>query len=232
MKRDHNDLPVFPDWMIDAVPGARAAFDEMTAAQEPMPALLAEQKAAIKAAVGLGKWTGPVGATVYGPAPGVSSADFDAAEARKREAAQAIQSASRKGAAAYRRFHELMQAADHAELRKLAARRALAAQADAQSALAALRDALDRRAEADEVAGMPGTAWEAHPSAPADARNATAQAWRTLRAMVDHFDTAAQERTAEGERVPTLRTLADRINADNEAAKAAMPKVERRTAGF
>lgn len=217
MKTDNYGRTVWPEWLIEAVPGAVEARDAWEAASAPLPALTAEHKDAIRAALPLGSWS----SGVYGPAENVSMADFDAAQLRKKSAQRAQEAAGRRAGRARERFEELMRTARPDEVRALAGARAVAAQAEAVQALATLRAALETRQEAHEVAGRPGMSWEAHSSAPADPRAAQAQAFHTIGVMVEGFDLDAAQATADGETVPSLATFAARMAAADEAAKAA-----------
>lgn len=226
-KVDASGVEMFPDWLVAATPGAPEAYAAWQEARAESAPLIAAERVAIAEAAGLGRWTGPNGDATYGPRPGVSTADFEAAQAKKAEAQAASKAHGRRAALARRRFEDLMASGlDPEQKRRLAAGVAVDAQAEAAAAWAALSDALARRDEAYRLAGSPGRPWHTSQGAPASPSAARGQAEHLFGVIVGGFDADAVRAVAGGEDLAALPTLeaeaqaaADRSN-DRAAASA------------
>lgn len=227
-----------PAWLIDATPGAREALNAWREHMAGRAAVLNAWKRVNAEVAPLGKWHGVPGNTTYGPADGVTTADFDAGQVRKREAEAAVKTHDRRAAALRRKYDDLIQGAavmPPEDRRKLAAAHAVSRQADVVAAFRALSDALEDRDMAWLAAGQPGYGWWSRNNGPANPANARAVTLDTLAKMVEGFDVDAAERAAAGEDVTTLASMADQLNAAAREANARVADATRarsRAAGY
>lgn len=141
----------YPDFLIDATPGARDLLDEIDKLTADMAPLTAAVGAAIKARLGKVRPVryGPTENDVRpAPAEGVTMAEFDALNAAKTTADAAQAAHGRKIAAARSKFDTLMRAVSRERRREVAVPVHRAAHDEAVEALAKLDAALRRRHDA------------------------------------------------------------------------------------
>lgn len=141
----------YPDYLIDAVPGARKLADDVDKLIAEAAPLNAAVAAAIKARQGkvrgMRHGTGESDVRLV-PATGVTTAEFDALNAAKASAEAAQASHSRKVTAARKAFEHKMQELTREQKRTIAGPVAHTAHAEAVDALAKLDSALRRAHEA------------------------------------------------------------------------------------
>lgn len=141
----------YPDYLIDAVPGARKLADEVDKLIAEAAPLNATVAASIKARVGKVRRIrhgDAEGATRLMPADGVTAAEFDALNAAKASAEATQGTHARKVDAAKKAFDQKMRELTREEKRAIAGPVARAAHAEAREALAKLDSALRRAHEA------------------------------------------------------------------------------------
>jgi len=141
----------YPDYLIDAVPGARKLADEVDKLIAEAAPLNAAVAAAIKARQG--KVRGMRHGTGEGdvrlvPATGVTTAEFDELNAAKATAEAAQSAHARKVAAARSKFDSHMRSVSAEERRTIAGPVAESAYREATEALSTLESALVRAQEA------------------------------------------------------------------------------------
>lgn len=155
-----------PDWIIDAVPGAREALDELAALDAEATPLQEAEAIAARERGNLGRWIGEAGegsaTRQFVPKPGVSTADFDAATAALDAIRASRRASSAKRRAPIERFRSLIEAAHQdGSLPAIAARVALERQTEAAAAWSTLVEALRIRDEATHATGVRLMPWEA-----------------------------------------------------------------------
>lgn len=199
-----------PDWLLDAVPGAREALakiETLVAEGEPLSIAVREARNAM---TGKYRVVGKEGHGIRVPAVGVSQAEFDAinAEILRTEEESAAHGRTVKAARDY--FDSLIAAARRSgELRVPAARAALAAHAEAVDAWAVVERALAARDDAYRWAGSPGTPWHGrHYVNESQGTSAETQARKVVGQRVSSFDVGATEAAANGEEVDRVITPA------------------------
>lgn len=195
-----------PDWLLDAVPGAREAAEAYVAACELVPALSAAVAAAIQANRPLGKVYGTIGNTRLGPAHGVSTADFEAGQARLTEANRALEANARKVRAALATYRALLWEYPVEKRAPLAASVAVARHERAVALWEELARTIAERDKAWGAAGRPGRAWHTHKEAPlGGASYVLGRIATVMEAVVGGFDVDALRRVAEGEAVGPVK---------------------------
>lgn len=135
----------YPDFLIDAVPGARELAQDVEKLEAAAKPLATAVRAAMDARAGkvIGKRHGPSENDVWlVPVDGVSTAEVDALNAAKAEAEAAQSAHARKVNTARRAFAEKVQSLSRDERRAIARPVALAAHAEAVEALSKLDVAL------------------------------------------------------------------------------------------
>jgi len=199
-----------PDWLLDAVPGAREALakiEALVAEWKPFSIAVREARSAI---TGKYRVVGEDGYGVQVPAVGVSQAEFDTINAEILRTEQESAAHGRKVKAARDHFDSLIAAARRSgELRVPAARAALAAHAEAAEAWVVVERALVARDDAYQKAGSPGTPWhERHYVNEAQGTSAETHARKVVGQRVNSFDVDATEAAANGEEVDRVTTPA------------------------
>ncbi|MBF4634741.1 hypothetical protein ITJ38_10045 [Agreia pratensis] len=155
-----------PDWIIDAVPGAREALDHLARIKAEGSSLVPEEREASTALGKLGRWIGEAGENSptrqFVPRQGVTRADFDAASAVLDAVKAKRAELSRSQRAPRARFESLLEAARRdGSLATIAARLAVERQAEAAAAWSTLVEALQVRDEATHATGVRLMPWEA-----------------------------------------------------------------------
>jgi hypothetical protein len=188
-----NAAHINPAYLIDAIEGAREAYDEWKAAEAAAAPLMAASLAAISAAAGKIRWEGGPGGAFEAPERGVSTAEYDTVRLAKRAAANDLAVNERKISRAKHRFDTLMSSGGTLSVRqRTAAAVALEQHETAVAAWAALVEALDARDAAHFYAGAPGRGWWTKAYAGnGQADQAAAEAIWGLGNRVEHFDVDA-----------------------------------------
>jgi hypothetical protein len=155
----------YPDWLIDAAPGAREALTQYEEAAAERPALEAADRAA-SAAWGEKREprVRPGAFDSFGdqivdfvPKPGVSYAEFDTLTAARAETRAALSAYTKRRDALHQKFEEAMRRLEPDSVLRIAATQGLDAQARAEAALAELTSAIaDRDAAWDLARPMTG----------------------------------------------------------------------------
>jgi len=154
-----------PNYLIDAVPGAREALDAWQASADSDETKATQQRvaSAVKARVGKVRWAGGAEGRnrVMHPAAGVSHEEFDALNRELAEAERAQAEETRKRNRLRRTYDALVtsEALSRIGAQRISAVRAIELQAEASAAWATLFRVLPERDEAYRRAGRPGRAW-------------------------------------------------------------------------
>jgi hypothetical protein len=149
----------YPDFLIDAVPGARKLADEVDKLTADAAPLSAAVRAAINARRGKvrGMRHGPSEGDVrLVPVDGVTAAEFDKLNAAKADAEAAVNSHARKVRAARKDFDDRMRAVSRERRREVAEPVHRAAHDEAVEALTKLEAALRARHAAAPYAAEDG----------------------------------------------------------------------------
>lgn len=145
-----------PDWVIDAVPGARAALEAWAEAEAQSKPSRAAVDEARRARQGKIRWEGADGDARMAPALGVTVAEFEAIHAAIRDAevvATEQHRAVRRARSEYEALVTPTELAEHG-IRKVAAAKALELHEEAESAFRVLLDALRERDRAVRLASV------------------------------------------------------------------------------
>lgn len=140
-----------PEWLIDAVPGARAARDELDALLDKVAPLTDAVVAAVAARSAKGRRVRHGAAendTQLVPRPGVTTAELEAANADLAAAYAAQDAHAGKVRAAQSRLDALMSSVTMGQRSEIAHRVRVDAKAAAVASFTALRSALEREHEA------------------------------------------------------------------------------------
>ena len=181
---DHERPPMF---IIDSDPAVRRAYDTWQAENEEGARLSLIERSANRTFVGLGHWVGPEDDPDpahhrFEPYEDVSPVDFAAARHAHREAERAKVRQEERAARALKAFDRAAREAGNPAA--VAASIALVEHEKAVAAFAALKDALSRRDEAANYAGLP--AWHVR-GAIADHLGEMMRAERTLSTRLERF---------------------------------------------
>ncbi|WP_159619873.1 hypothetical protein [Arthrobacter zhaoguopingii] len=204
----------YPQWLLDATPGAAEAVADIDSTTSAVAEAAREMSAARRVSSPLGHWIGSGPADrQYVKKDDVATEDYEAAMRRTREAEAAYQRADKARERATKRLTELMRASSAEDRRKLAARQALIQHEVVRAAWTLLQTAMVDRDRAVHYAGAPGAPWDVQVLNPRSKRTETEQ---FMGAYIDRLDRRALELVADGEDVPDYAAEAQKaIDAHN-----------------
>jgi hypothetical protein len=199
-----------PAYLIDAIPGAREAYDRWQAENEAGRNSVTKLAAAQRA-VPATRWIGSAAGDDLRRVPNgdTTQAELDEALLVVREAERAVAAQSRRARAALAAFDALyIGAASAVETRRVAAEHALAKQAEAEAAWETLQAALAERNDAAHRAGAP---IEQMGRTPVDASGPRSEAIHKPGALTDRsLPTSSEFQVAER----TVSASVDRFRID------------------